>query len=87
MTASTGFGNNMAHLDVPVAADLADLAAVNLVNPVTAVVAFVITSTFSRAGSDSIMKKASVYASRVSKWKGKPPANQLPHLDLGRVSA
>jgi len=72
MRALTIPGYNRAHLDVPVAADLADLAAVNLVNPVTAVVALVITSTFSRAGSDSIMKKASGYANKVSERKCKP---------------
>jgi hypothetical protein len=42
---------------------VADLAAVNRVNPVTAVVACVITSTFSSAGSDSIMKNDSTAAS------------------------
>jgi hypothetical protein len=87
MIASTILDNNRAYLEVPVAADLADLAAVNLVNPVTAVVAFVITSTFSRAGSDSIMKKASAYAGRVSKGKCRHTANELSYLDLGRVSA
>jgi hypothetical protein len=39
--------------------EVADLAAVKRVKPVTAVVACVITSTFSSAGSDSIMKKES----------------------------
>lgn len=43
-------------LEVPV---LADLATVKRVNPVTAVVACVMTSTFSRAGSVSIIKNVS----------------------------
>lgn len=59
------------YFEVPVTPVMADLAAVYLVKPVTAVVALVMTSTFSSAGSVSIMKKSSVVQVASAKSRSK----------------